>query len=57
MPQPQLPMWVSYLQALAVPVIAVVVAAFGTWIAALAYRFASARSGLVETWRQEDSTS
>lgn len=30
----QLPHWVSYLQALAVPILAVVVAGFGAWIAA-----------------------
>jgi hypothetical protein len=31
---PQLPIWISYSQALAVPIIAVVIAAFGAWIAA-----------------------
>lgn len=30
----QLPTWVPYLQALAVPILAVVVAAFGVWVAA-----------------------
>jgi hypothetical protein len=30
----QLPPWVSYLQALGVPIIAAVIAAVGTWIAA-----------------------